>query len=165
MERNSSFAGNLLSHMELSETLRSIEIAVWLIFTLMLISQLLAYAQARKRKAEESKKELDWSLRVENAYDSGRYDDALQILATTELLFPRSALVKFWQGRCHFQLEAWEKAATKFQECCRIEPPYRKSVKDYMAFIELNGKRVPRAVLSATVSSECAGERGGIDYR
>lgn len=84
------------------------------------------------------KKGSDWGVLVESAYDSGRYDAALQILATTELLFPRSALLKFWQGRCHFQLEAWEKAATKFQECCRIEPPYRKSVKDYMAFIELN---------------------------
>jgi tetratricopeptide (TPR) repeat protein len=138
-ERNPSFVRNLLSHMELSETLHSIEIAVWLIFGLMLISQLLAYRQARKRKAEETTKGSDWSALVESAYDSGRYDDALQTLETTELLFPRSALVKFWQGRCHFQLEAWEKAATKFQECCRIEPPFRKSVKDYMAFIELNG--------------------------
>jgi hypothetical protein len=123
---------------ELSETLRSIEIAVWLIFVLMLISRLLVFVHARKRKAEETRKGLDWSLLVESAYDSGRYDDALQTLATTELLFPRSALVKFWQGRCYFQLEAWEKAATKFQECCRLEPPYRESVKDYMAFIELN---------------------------
>ena len=138
MERNPSFVRNLLSGMELSETLRSIEIAVWLIFGLMLISQFMAYVRARKRKAEETKKESDWSVLVESAYDGGRYDDALQTLATTELLFPRSALVKFWQGRCHFQLEAWEKAATKFQECCRLEPPYRKSVNDYMAFIELN---------------------------
>ncbi len=128
--------------MDLSETLRSIEIAVWLIFSLMLISQLLAYAQTRKRKAEEIKKASDWSVLVESAYARGRYDDALQTLATTELSFPRSALVKFWQGRCHFQLEAWEKAAEKFQECCRLEPYYRESVKDYMAFIELN-KLVP----------------------
>lgn len=138
MERDPSFGRNLLSHLELSETLQSIEIAVWLIFALMLISQLLAYAQARKRKAEETKKASDWSQLVESAYDSGRYNDALQILATTDLLFPRSALVKFWQGRCHFQLEAWEKAVDKFQECCRLEPYFRKSVKDYMAFIELN---------------------------
>jgi tetratricopeptide (TPR) repeat protein len=129
---------NLLLHMELSETLRSIEIAVWLIFGLLLISQLLAYVQARQRKAEETKKASEWSVLVESAYDRGRYDDALQTLATTELLFPKSALVKFWQGRCHFQLEAWEKAAEKFQECCRLEPFYRTSVKDYMAFIELN---------------------------
>lgn len=92
--------------MELSETLQSIEIAAWLTFGLMLISQLLAYAQARKRKAEQAKKASDWSVLVESAYDSGRYDDALQTLATTELLFPRSALIKFWQGRCYFQLEA-----------------------------------------------------------
>jgi tetratricopeptide (TPR) repeat protein len=138
MEHDPSFGRDLLFHIELSDTLRSIEVAVWLIFGLMLISQLLAYAQARKRKSDEAKKAADWSALVESAYDRGRYDDALQILATTELLFPRSALVKFWQGRCHFQLEAWEKAAEKFQECCRLEPYYRKSVKDYMAFLELN---------------------------
>lgn len=138
MERDLSSIRNLLSHIELSATLQSIEIAVWLIFALMLISQLSTYMQARKRKADEEEKELSWNLQVELAYDSGRYDEALQTLATTELLFPRSALVKFWQGRCHFQLEAWDKAAEKFQECCRLEPPYRKSVKDYMAFIELN---------------------------
>ena len=62
----------------------------------------------------------------------------VQTLATTELLFQQSALVKFWQGRCHFRLEARERAAEKFQESCRMEPYYRKSVKDYMAFIELN---------------------------
>jgi hypothetical protein len=138
MQREPSFGRDLLFHIELSETLRSIEIAVWLIFGLVLISQLLAYAQARKRKAEEAKKAPDWSALVESAYDRGHYDEALQTLATTELLFPRSALVKFWQGRCHFQLEAWGKAAEKFQECCRLEPYYRKSVRDYMAFIELN---------------------------
>nr|WP_298722104.1 tetratricopeptide repeat protein [uncultured Steroidobacter sp.] len=138
MERDPSFSRNLLAHIELSETLRSIEIAVWLIFALLLVSQLWACIQARKRKAESTKKGPDWAVLVESAYEGGRYDDALQTLATTELLFPRSALVKFWQGRCHFQLEEWEKAAEKFQECCRLEPPYRKSVKDYMAFIELN---------------------------
>ena len=138
MERDPSFAQTLLSHIELSETLHSIEIAVWLIFGLMLISQLLAYVEKRKRKAEEEKKASDWGVVVESAYEHGRYDDALQTLATTELLFPRSALIKLWQGRCHFQLEAWNKAAEKFQECCRLEPYYRSSVKEYMAFIELN---------------------------
>ena len=138
VDRDPSFGRNLLFHMELSETLRSIEIAVWLIFGLVLISQVLAYAQKRKSKAEAAKKASDWGVIVESAYEHGRYDDALQTLATTELLLPRSALIKFWQGRCHFQLEAWAKAAEKFQECCRLEPYYRNSVKDYMAFIELN---------------------------
>jgi tetratricopeptide (TPR) repeat protein len=131
-------ARNLLLRMELSETLRSIEIGVWLIFALMLISQLLAYVRARKRKAEEANKAVEWAALVERAYERGQYDEALQTLATTELMFPRSAFVKFWQGRCHFQLEAWDKAAEKFRECARLEPYYRKSVKDYMAFIELN---------------------------
>ena len=122
MERDPSFARNLLLHMDLSETLRSTEIAVWLIFVLMLISHLSAYAQMRKNKAAETKKASEWSVLVESAYDHGRYDDALQTLATTEPLFPRSATVRFWQGRCHFQLEEWEKAANRFQECCRLEP-------------------------------------------
>ena len=46
--------------------------------------------------------------------------------------------MKYWQGRCHFRLEEWQKAADLFEECCRLEPPYRRSVRDYMAFIELN---------------------------
>lgn len=58
MERDLSSVRNLLSHIELSETLQSIEIAVWLIFALMLISLLSTYMQARKRKADEEKKEL-----------------------------------------------------------------------------------------------------------
>ena len=139
MNRDLSFARDLILNTELLHTLRSIETVLWLIFGLMLVSQFVTYIQARRRTAGEKKKGgLEWGAVVESAYESGRYNDALQTLATTEVLFPRSAIVKFWQGRCHFQLEAWEKAAEKFQECCRLEPPYRKSVRDYMAFIELN---------------------------
>ncbi len=133
-----SLSQTLLSHIGMSETLKSIEIAVWLIFGLMLVTQVLAFLKDRKREAEETRRASEWGAIVESAYERGRYEDALQTLATTELLFPESALVKFWQGRCHFRLEAWEKAAEKFQESCRLEPYYRKSVKDYMAFIELN---------------------------
>lgn len=133
-----SIAQTLISHIGVSETLKSIEIAVWLIFGLLLITQILAFLKDRKRKAAEEEKASEWGVIVESAYERGCYQDALQTLATTELLFPQSALVKFWQGRCHFRLEAWEKAAEKFQESCRLEPYYRKSVKDYMAFIELN---------------------------
>lgn len=133
-----SLAQTLLSHIGISETLKSIEIAVWLIFGLMLVAQVLAFLKDRKREAEENEEASEWRAIVEGAYERGQYEDALQTLATTELLFPESALVKFWQGRCHFRLEAWEEAAEKFQESCRLEPYYRQSVKDYMAFIELN---------------------------
>ena len=133
-----SIAQTLITHIGVSETLKSIEIAVWLIFVLLLITQILAFLKDRKRKAAEERKASEWGAIVESAYERGHYQDALLALATTELLFPESALVKFWQGRCHFRLEAWEKAAEKFQESCRMEPYYRKSVKDYMAFIELN---------------------------
>ncbi|MBB6092900.1 tetratricopeptide (TPR) repeat protein [Povalibacter uvarum] len=138
MERDPSFARELLLHAELSETLQTIEIVVWLIFALLLISRVLAYMDARKKQAEKENTGVEWGTQVERAYDRGRYQEALEILATSELVYPGSALIKFWQGRCHFRLEAWEKAAEKFQESCRLEPYYRKSVKDYMAFIELN---------------------------
>lgn len=138
MEHDSSFARDLLLHVELSGTLQSIEIAVWLIFALLLISKVLAYADARKSEKNKAKGGLEWSALAESAYDRGRYQEALEILGNSELFYPGSALIKFWQGRCHFRLEAWEKAVEKFQESCRLEPYYRKSVKDYMAFIELN---------------------------
>lgn len=139
MDRESTFVQTLLSHIGVSETLKSIEIAVWLIFGLMLVAQIRTVLETRRRRAEEnSKAASEWGPIVESAYERGRYQDALQTLATTELLFPQSALVKFWQARCYFRLEEWEKAAEKFRESCRLEPYYRKSVKDYMAFIELN---------------------------
>ena len=138
MERDPSFGRHLLFHADLAEAFQSIEMAVWLIFGLLLISKVLAYAHTRKSEHQQAKKGLDWSALVESAYDRGQYQEALEILANSELLYPGSALIKFWQGRCHFRLEAWEKAAQKFQECCRLEPYYRKSVNDYMAFIELN---------------------------
>jgi hypothetical protein len=128
----------LMPHIGMSQTLKSIEIAVWLIFGLLLVTQVLAFLKHRQKRSEEKRKGTEWGAIVESAYERGRYDDALQTLATTELLFPESALVKFWQGRCHFRLEKWEKAVEKFNESCRLEPYYRKSVKDYMAFIELN---------------------------
>jgi tetratricopeptide (TPR) repeat protein len=133
-----SFAQTLLSHIDLSETLKSIEIAVWLIFGLLLITKVLDYAIARNSGKKQAKKGLDWSALVESAYDRGQYAEALEILANSELFYPGSALIKFWQGRCHFRLEAWDKAAEKFQDSCRLEPYYRTSVRDYMAFIELN---------------------------
>lgn len=90
------------------------------------------------RRRAGTAKEPDWGTLVEQAYEAEEYAKALQILATNELLRPRSALIKLWQGRCHFQQEAWGKAAEKLEACSRLDPAFRKYVKDYMALIELN---------------------------
>jgi tetratricopeptide (TPR) repeat protein len=133
-----SLAERMLSLIGISETLKSIGLAVWLIFGLLCIAKIVEHVRARDREKQEMKKGLDWNALVENAYDRAQYSEALEILANSQLIYPGSALIKFWQGRCHFRLEEWEKAAEKFQESCRLEPGYRKSVRDYMAFIELN---------------------------
>ncbi len=122
----------------IAQSLDSIEIAVWLLVGLVLLSNVLIYARFRKQKTAKADPQADWQANVETAYDKGDYESALQTLATVEVLYPRSALVKFWQGRCHFQKEAWTRAAEKFEESLRPEPYYRRSVRDYMAFIELN---------------------------
>ena len=112
-----------------------IEIAVWLIFGLLLVSNLVSYYRFKKSRSGKTGSDADWNKIVERYYEKGDYEEALQTLSTYELLLPRSASVKFWQGRCYFQLEAWEKAAKKFEECCCCEPFYRKSIRDYMAFM------------------------------
>jgi tetratricopeptide (TPR) repeat protein len=127
----------LYGQQESVRLLHSIEAGVWTIAVLLaFVIALLLLAAMRRRRAKQ--RETNWGEIVEKAYDAGRYDEALQTLQTYELLLPRSALVKFWQGRCYFQREAWKEAVEKFEACCRLEPPYRRSVRDYMAFIELN---------------------------
>lgn len=123
---------------EVASTLDSIELAVWLIFGLLLLAAIAAYVRYEVGRQERAKQQPDWKSVVERAYDSGNYQRALQTLETKRLLFPGSALILFWQGRCHFRLEEWEKAAEKFEACVRLEPYYRESARDYMAFIELN---------------------------
>lgn len=120
-------------------TLNSIEIAVWLIFGLLLIFAIVAYVRFEKRRSENASQQSDWGKVVERAYDRGDYRSALQTLETSQVVFPGSASILFWQARCHFRLEEWGKAAEKFEACLRQEPFYRQSAKDYMAFIELNG--------------------------
>jgi tetratricopeptide (TPR) repeat protein len=119
--------------------LQSIEVAAWLIVALLVVVVVVLLLGVARRRRDKRSQEGNWSELVERAYESGQYEKALQTLATSELLFPRSASIKYWQGRCHFQQEAWDKAVEKFEACCRLEPPYRRSVRDYMAFIELNG--------------------------
>jgi hypothetical protein len=116
--------------------LESIEAAAWSIAVLLLIIGVAVLFSVRRGRAQRA--EPSWNEIVEKAYEAGQYEKALQTLASCELHFPRSATVKYWQGRCHFQQEAWENAVEKFEACCRLEPPYRKYVRDYMAFIELN---------------------------
>jgi tetratricopeptide (TPR) repeat protein len=117
--------------------LQSIEVAAWLIAGLLLIVvAVLLVGIVKRGRAKHA--QSDWNEIVEKAYEAGQYEKALQTLGSCELLFPRSASVKFWQGRCHFQQESWDKAVEKFEACCRLEPPYRRSVRDYMAFIESN---------------------------
>jgi len=128
----------LFGQQQVVRLLQSIEVAAWLIAGLLLVAVALLLFQALKRHRAKGA-QTDWNKIVEKAYEAGHYDKALQTLGSCELLFPRSASVRFWQGRCHFQQESWSKAVEKFEACCRLEPWYRKSVSDYMAFIELNG--------------------------
>jgi tetratricopeptide (TPR) repeat protein len=120
-------------------TLNSIEIAVWLVFVLLLIFAISAYVRFEKRRFEKARKQSDWNYVVEKAFDRGEYRNALQTLETSRLLYPGSATILYWQGRCYFRLEEWEKAVEKFEQCLRQEPFYRQGIKEYMAFIEING--------------------------
>ena len=122
----------------MESTLNSIELAVWLIFGLLLLFVLGAYIRFEKRRSDRANSQSDWSKVVERAYDRGEYRNALQTLENLQLALPGSASVLFWQARCYFRLEEWGMAAEKFEECLRQEPFYRQSAKDYMAFIELN---------------------------
>jgi len=128
----------LFGQQQVVRLLQSIEVAVWLIAGLLLVAvAVLLFGAVKRHRAERA--QTGWNEIVEKAYEAGQYDKALQTLESCELLFPRSASIRFWQGRCHFQQESWSKAVEKFEACCRLEPWYRKSVSDYMAFIELNG--------------------------
>ena len=124
--------------MENTRILASIEMAVWLLVGLLILAIVLFYFRHGDRRPRGSGEQADWQKTVELAYEKGNYDAALQALATAQVFYPRSPLVRLWQGRCYFQQEAWAKAAEKFEECVRLEPWYRKSVRDWMAFIELN---------------------------
>ena len=121
-----------------AETLGRIENLLWLIAALLLAIVILLFLRLRRESTAKTGSESDWQEEVERAYNKADYKTALNILETASLLAPGSALVSYWRGRSYFQLEDWEKAASSFEELLRSEPIYRKSVRDYMAFIELN---------------------------
>ena len=121
-----------------AETLGRIENLLWLVAALLGAIAILLFLQLRRRNDKDSGSEPDWQGEVERAYNEADYETALDILETASLLVPGSASVSYWRGRCHFQTVEWEKAASTFEKLLRSEPIYRQSVKDYMAFIELN---------------------------
>jgi hypothetical protein len=139
--------------------LQSIEVAAWLIVVLLVVVVVVLLLGVARRRRDKRAQEANWNEIVERAYETGQYEKALQTLATSELLLPRSASIKYWQGRCHFQQEAWDKAVERFEACCRLEPPYRRSVRDYMAFIELN-ELVPGVTGYLEQGKRAAGDAG-----
>ena len=129
----------LLERYNQVEILGRIENLLWLNAGLLAVIALLFYVRLRKDKFVNAPSKNDWKKEVEQAYDKADYETALDILETTKLLYPGSKLVEYWQGRCYFQMQDWEKAVDTFEDLLRREPIYRKAVKDYMAFIEING--------------------------
>lgn len=121
-----------------AETLARIENLLLLIAVLLGAIVILLFLQLRRPSASNAREEADWQVEVEQAYNKADYETALNILETASLLSPGSAMVNYWRGRCYFQTKDWEKAASTFEALLRSEPIYRQSVKDYMAFIELN---------------------------
>lgn len=120
------------------EILGKIENLLWLIAALLAVIAFLLYYRMRREASAKSQNSRGWQKNVERAYDKEDYKTALNILDTTHLLYPGSAWVPYWQGRCYFQMQEWEKAASTFEDLVRREPIFRKSIRDYMAFIELN---------------------------
>lgn len=124
---------------ELFELLQNIQLGIWVIVILLLILvAIFIYAiDLHKTKALQTD-DSDWSKIVENYYENGKSDEAIQTLKISEIQRPKNATIKWWFGRCYFQQEEWDLAAEKFEECLRLDPYFKKIVKDYMAFIELN---------------------------
>lgn len=133
-----SAAVKLLDYYDQSQILGRIESILWLITALLAVIVVLLLLRMKKESATQAAKADDWQEGVEKAYGKADYETALNILETARLLNPGLALVTYWQGRCYFQMQDWEKAVATFEELIRHEPVYRKSIKDYMAFIELN---------------------------
>lgn len=128
----------LLDYYDQSQILGRIEGVLWLIAVLLAVIAVLLYVKMRKDAAAQAAGKGGWQEQVEKAYSKADYETALNVLETTGLLNPGSASVTYWQGRCYFQMQDWEKSVAKFEELIRHEPIYRESIRDYMAFIELN---------------------------
>ena len=119
-------------------SLGRIEALLWIIAALLGVIALLLFLRFRAAARSDTTSDENWQSEVEQAYEKADYETALDILDTAALLFPGSALVEYWRGRCYFQREEWQSAASAFEALLRREPIYRRSVKDYLAFIELN---------------------------
>ncbi|MFK8015452.1 MAG: tol-pal system YbgF family protein [Gammaproteobacteria bacterium] len=128
-----------LTQSECARTLHSIQVGVWSLVGLAAMALVAWFWVSGKRRTEEADDQPDRLKQVENAYDKGKYETALETFGMLEVTYPKAVLIKFWQGRCYFRQDNWQSAASKFEECLRLEPYYRQSVRDYMAFIELNG--------------------------
>ncbi len=88
--------------LKMTRVLQSIEAALWWIFGAFLVANVLLYIRYREARLDKTRVDPDWNKIVESAYDKGEYQKALQTLATYELLFPGSALIRYWQGKCYF---------------------------------------------------------------
>ncbi len=98
---------------DILETLESIEIAVWLIFIVLLFWSI-SVVFRDKKNGDDVPDEPEWHVVVEQEYDKGNYKETLEALDTYQLIFAKSALITYWQGRWYFQMEEWAKAVEIF---------------------------------------------------
>ena len=129
---------NLFDYYDLAQLLGQIESVLWIITALLAVIVIQNFLKMKRDRADNSEESSSWNKDVEKAYNEADYKTALNILETAQLLNPGQALITYWQGRCYFQMQDWENAVAAFEDVLKREPFYRKSVKDYMAFIELN---------------------------
>jgi outer membrane protein assembly factor BamD (BamD/ComL family) len=124
---------------QLIDTLQSLELGIWVTVILLLaILALMLYAISSGKKNTSNNVTSDWQQLVESNFNKGKCKEAIQTLKVLEIQFPKNAAIKWWYGRCCFLEEDWKMATQKFEECLRLDPYFRKSVNDYMSFIELN---------------------------
>jgi tetratricopeptide (TPR) repeat protein len=127
------------SQVQLIDILDSIEIGIWLtVLLLLIIIGLILYSLSMGKKKTSKNHTPEWSEIVETRFDQGKFKEAIQTLKTLEILYPNNAAIKWWYGRCCFLENEWNMSAQKFEECLRLDPYYKKSIRDCMSFIELN---------------------------
>lgn len=136
MNDSPALIGAFMSNLsDIESTLGRIEILLWLI--LFLLGSLLVAFLRRTKSARETPS-TDTDDEFQSAFDKGDFDGALNVLDIRALAKPADPSILFWQGCCYFRLERWEEAVKKFEGSVLLDPPYRRHVRDYMEFIELN---------------------------
>ena len=136
MSDSPAFGAALLTSLfDIEATLGRIEVLLWLVL-LLLGSLLFVLLRRTVRKDGLSSSGSNDELQI--AFDKGEFDVALNILEIRALEKPADPSILFWQGCCYFRLKRWDEAVKKFEEAVLIDPPYRRHVRDYMEFIELN---------------------------